>query len=176
MNLGFISSDPNLAEFFYKNRQDPVTIRYNPLTPSTVDELRVRLTKACSDLSKFAESESFLWFINCDNETVGSVSLHSIDKKMLTAEIGYTLAASARGRGIATWAVRELTKNVFTQTPIRKLTAYVHEENIASYRVLEKSGYKREGFLREHFLVNGSPVNEILFGILRREFLQENLA
>jgi RimJ/RimL family protein N-acetyltransferase len=43
------------------------------------------------------------------------------------------------------------------------------ENNLASRRVLEKVGYVDEGCLREQFLVNGLPANEIFYGILRRE-------
>jgi len=46
----------------------------------------------------------------------------------------------------------------------------VHEENRASRRVLEKSGFVQEGLLREHYLINGQPVNEVLYGLLRQEW------
>jgi hypothetical protein len=86
---------------------------------------------------------------------------------MLFAEIGYAVAAEERGRGYATAAVRTVTELMFRQTPLRKLIAFVHEGNHASRRVLEKAGYRQEGFLREHYVVNGKPANELLFGILR---------
>lgn len=88
---------------------------------------------------------------------------------MLTAEIGYNIAPEARGKGYATAAVRLATHKAFTESPLRKLIAYVHEDNAASRRVLEKAGYTAEGLLREHYLINGAPVNEIIYGTLRRE-------
>lgn len=88
---------------------------------------------------------------------------------MLTAEIAYGIAPEARGNGYATEAVRLVTQRAFTESPLRRLIAYVHEGNLASRRVLEKAGYTLEGVLREHYIVNGVPVNEIFYGILRRE-------
>jgi ribosomal-protein-alanine N-acetyltransferase len=67
-----------------------------------------------------------------------------------------------------------MTEDAFRQTPLRKLIAYVHEENTASTRVLEKAGYTREGLLREHYLVNGLPANEIIYGILRQEVISSS--
>ncbi len=67
-------------------------------------------------------------------------------------------------------AVAALVDKAFNESPLRKLVAYVHDQNLPSCRVLEKLGFQREGFLREHYIINGSPENEILFGLLKREW------
>jgi ribosomal-protein-alanine N-acetyltransferase len=85
-------------------------------------------------------------------------------------EIGYGFAESHHGKGIATAAVRLLVEKIFRETNLRKLLAYVHEENIASCRVLEKVGFQEEGLLRDHYLILGNPVNEILYGLLKQEW------
>jgi RimJ/RimL family protein N-acetyltransferase len=54
-------------------------------------------------------------------------------------------------------------------TPLRKLIAYVHEGNTPSRRVLEKTGFQAEGLLREHYLIDGMPVNEVIYGLLRKD-------
>jgi ribosomal-protein-alanine N-acetyltransferase len=46
----------------------------------------------------------------------------------------------------------------------------VHEENQASRRVLEKLGFQEEGLLREHYIINGTPVNEVLYALLKHEW------
>ena len=55
---------------------------------------------------------------------------------------------------------------------LRKLPAYVHDKNLASCKVLQKLGFTQEGLLREHYLINGVPENELLFGLLKREWKQ----
>ena len=77
---------------------------------------------------------------------------------MLTAEVGYGVDAKAWGQGVGTAA-------------IRKLIAFVHEDNIASRRLLEKAGFVQEGLLREHYLVNGIPADEAVYGLLRSDQL-----
>ncbi len=48
--------------------------------------------------------------------------------------------------------------------------AYVAEDNIPSRKLLEKVGFQQEGICREHYIINGKPTNEILYGILRSEY------
>jgi ribosomal-protein-alanine N-acetyltransferase len=147
--------------------------KYNPLAQSTVDELRTRLEKSSSNFADFERAESFFWFIQSDGEFVGNINCQNLNKQMLTAEVGYNVIFSARSKGIASSSLRTLTQKLFAETPLRKLIAYVHEENLPSIKVLEKVGYKKEGLLREHYLVNGKPANEIIFGILKKEIQSE---
>jgi ribosomal-protein-alanine N-acetyltransferase len=169
MDITFIPADASLAEVFNEYRQDPVTRQYNPLQPATSESLRERLSKASSDWSQFGRADFFCWFAKSGSVVVGQFNIQNINRMMLTAEIGYGVFANARGRGIATQIVEAMTKEAFTHTPLRKLIAFVHEQNLASRKVLEKVGYRHEGLLREHYLINGNAVNEAVYGILRRE-------
>src|SRR5262249_35480933 len=87
---------------------------------------------------------------------------------MKYAEIGYGVAESRQGRGIATAAVRMLVQKCFYESTLRKLLAYVHDKNLASCRVLRKVGFRQEGVLREHYIINDTAENEILFGLLKQ--------
>jgi ribosomal-protein-alanine N-acetyltransferase len=169
MEITFRPADPDLAEFFYEHRQDPINLRHNPLIPSTIEMLRERLSKANSHWDDFESAESFFWFLEHESRLVGISSVQNINRMMLTAEIGYGISPEFRGKGLATLAVRQLTESAFEKTPLRKLIAFVHDQNLASCRVLEKASYRREGILREHFLINGAPANEVIYGILRKE-------
>ncbi|MGE0616979.1 MAG: GNAT family N-acetyltransferase [Bacteriovoracia bacterium] len=167
MKLTLEAFTPSLAAWWQESRGDPESVRYNPFAPSTLEQLRERLAKASADLADFPRSEAFLWVIRVDGELVGHVSIQQINRMMLTAELGYAVSASARGKGVATQAVRMVMRDCFTRTPLRKLVAFVHEDNVPSRRVLEKVGFRLEGLLREHFLVGGAPANEAIYGILR---------
>ena len=169
MNIELAKANTDLAQRWFEERQDPETLKYNPIVPSTIESLRERLSKASSDLADYETSDTYFWAIKIADEVTGHVTMQNINRMMHTAEIGYHVSSNARGRGIATSAIIILVQNVFRQTPIRKLIAFVHEENHASRKVLEKAGFKQEGFLREHFIVNGKPANEIIYGILRSD-------
>jgi RimJ/RimL family protein N-acetyltransferase len=65
-----------------------------------------------------------------------------------SAEIGYWLAESHWGKGLATLALQQVTEMVFNTTNIVRLFAPVFGPNSASKRVLEKSGYYQEAIQR----------------------------
>ena len=169
MQLTFAPTEARFAEWFFEHRQDPINQRHNPLMDQDVAALRERLANGTSDWSKFDSVTELRWFMLNGAEVAGTVSLQNINKNMLTAEIGYGISTSMRGQGLATEAVRWLTSTAFAKTPLRRLVAFVHDQNVASRRVLEKLGYKEEGLLREHFLIRGQPANEVVYGILRGE-------
>lgn len=66
-----------------------------------------------------------------------------------SAEIGYWLAESYWGKGIATAALSQLSAFIFESTDIVRLQAHVFEGNFPSARVLEKCGYRLEGVLQK---------------------------
>lgn len=135
------------------------------------NEIAIMLQGEGSDLSSLGKHESFRWFISFDGQVVGTVSLKNVSHSMGYGEIGYGISELHHGKGIATAAVRLLVDKVFTESNLRRLVAYVHEENQASRRVLEKLGFQEEGLLREHYVIKGVPVNEVLYALLRREWM-----
>jgi RimJ/RimL family protein N-acetyltransferase len=171
MNVEFVAADPAFALQLHQYRSDSITRQYNPVLQSSLEETLARLQKSSSNFNEFDTAESFFFFLKVGEEIVGNVALNNINRQMLTAEIGYGVFANARKRGIASTAVCQFTQLVFQKTPLRKLIAFVNDENEASKRVLEKAGYIKEGLLREHFLINGLPANELIYGVLRKDLL-----
>jgi RimJ/RimL family protein N-acetyltransferase len=66
-----------------------------------------------------------------------------------TAGIGYWVLPRARRRGLATTAVRLLTRWAIADAGLRRIEALVEPGNRASLRVLERSSFRREGLLRD---------------------------
>lgn len=59
------------------------------------------------------------------------------------AEIGFTLARAAQGRGLATAAVREALRLVFESVPVLRVVGITDARNLASIRLLERVGMAR---------------------------------
>jgi [ribosomal protein S5]-alanine N-acetyltransferase len=167
--LTLVPSIPEYAELFYQWRQDPEARSLNPMKNHTAEELKERLFSSSSNIQEFGKKNEFLWFVKNDQKLVGNVSF-AVNLQMLTAEIAYAIAPISRGNGYGEKALKLMLNEVFSATPLRKLIAYVHEDNLASRRILEKIGFKKEGFLRGHFLIEGMPANEIIFGLLRQDY------
>ena len=100
---------------------------------------------------------------------VGHVLLKNLNHMMSHGEIGYGISEAHQGRGLASLAVAQFVAKIFRETALRKLIAIVHEKNEASCKLLERIGFKREGLLREHHLINGLPTNQVFFGLLRKD-------
>jgi RimJ/RimL family protein N-acetyltransferase len=78
-----------------------------------------------------------------------------IAEKERTAELGYVVAPAARGRGVATAALRALTQWAFSELGAIRLELLISVENHASKRVAERAGYVREGVLRSLWVKDG---------------------
>jgi RimJ/RimL family protein N-acetyltransferase len=83
-----------------------------------------------------------------DGRLLGSVAAMELDRAPGYGELGYWVAAEARGRGVATRAVRLLAQWAERELGLTRLELLVHEDNLASRRVAEKAGFRDTGNLR----------------------------
>lgn len=74
------------------------------------------------------------------------------------AQIGYWIAPAFWGRDIAADATRALCTHAFRTRGVRRLTAWVFAPNVASARVLERSGFTREAVMRDHLTARDGRV------------------
>jgi RimJ/RimL family protein N-acetyltransferase len=84
-------------------------------------------------------------------------------------ELGYWLAAEARGRGVATRAVRLLCTWAFGELPLARMQLHTLPGNRASERVAERAGFTREGLLRSFAEIKGRRVDITMFSLLPSE-------
>ncbi|MEO0367175.1 MAG: GNAT family N-acetyltransferase, partial [Pseudomonadota bacterium] len=80
-----------------------------------------------------------------------------------SAEIGYWLAESMWGRGIATMAITQLCDEVFSRGQIIRISAPVYAPNKASMRALEKSGFHLESIQKNTIFKHGQMMDQHLF-------------
>jgi [ribosomal protein S5]-alanine N-acetyltransferase len=83
-----------------------------------------------------------------------------------SAEIGFWLVPRARGRGIGSRAVRLLARWAVKEAGLARVEAFVIPDNIASQRVLEKAGFRREGLLRSHLSYEERRFDALLYSLL----------
>lgn len=82
----------------------------------------------------------------------------------------FTIAPGHQGRGHATDAARELLGYLFDQRGKHRVTASCDARNVASARVLERLGMRREGHLRESTWAKGEWTDDLLYALLSREW------
>jgi RimJ/RimL family protein N-acetyltransferase len=97
-------------------------------------------------------------FAVVDEETgeyVGIAVAPTIGPDAATVELGYVVAPIARGRGVATAALRLLTAWALSELRAERLELRISVDNVASKRVAERCGYVREGVLRSLYVKEG---------------------
>jgi RimJ/RimL family protein N-acetyltransferase len=87
-----------------------------------------------------------------DGRFVGLALAVDIDREGREVELGYITAPAARGRGIATAMLDELTRWAFDELGALRVTLIIDVENRASSRVAERCGYVLEGVMRSSYL------------------------
>ncbi|WP_367038387.1 GNAT family N-acetyltransferase [Streptomyces sp. Je 1-332] len=105
-----------------------------------------------------------------DGAFVGWCALTDWDPDFRSASLGYCLADTTWGHGYATEAAHALLQWAFDTLDLNRVQAETDTRNVASARVLEKTGFLREGTLREECIVNGEVSDTWVFGLIRREW------
>jgi RimJ/RimL family protein N-acetyltransferase len=103
-----------------------------------------------------------------DGSILGGITLRHFDPMRGVIEVGYWLFPEARGRGLATRAVRVVTREAFA-SGLERIEANVRIGNDASVRVLERAGFTREGVKRRLLRHGDGRVDATLFSLLPGE-------
>jgi len=56
-----------------------------------------------------------------------------------------------------------------------RIQAQTDQRNVASQRVLEKAGFKKEGTLRKNFFMRGEWTDDYIYSILREEWKEPKI-
>jgi RimJ/RimL family protein N-acetyltransferase len=145
---------------------DPVTLRYTripePPPPDFVDSWIARYAVGRAE----GTSEAFA-IVDGDDTFLGLALAPRIDRIAATAELGYVVAPEARGRGVASEALRLLTEWSFATHDLIRLELHISVENEASKAVARRAGYVREGVLRSVHVKAGLREDTELWSRLR---------
>ena len=105
--------------------------------------------------------------IAVNDKVAGGIGLlPGTDVNRVQAEIGYWLGEEYWGRGIATEAVRGLTRHGFDTLELNRLFATPFAGNAASCRVLEKAGYRYEGRMIGCAIKEGRILDQFLYAVM----------
>lgn len=105
-----------------------------------------------------------------DGQLLGEVSLILRNAVSRQAELGYILHPDHQGHGYATEAARALIDLAFTRYSLHRVYACCASANVASYRVMERLGMRREAHLRENIFVKGAWEEELVYAVLEQEW------
>lgn len=106
-----------------------------------------------------------MWLVrDAHRDPVGIVALADISPAFRTAVLWYVVGnADARGRGIATSAVRSVLAQAFGPLALHAVQAWVVRGNEASMRVLERNAFRRVGVQRACHILDGVRSDRVLY-------------
>ena len=106
------------------------------------------------------------------NEFIGCIFLNEIDLQNRSGHVPAFIGEKKHwGKGYATDARILMLKYAFLERGLNRIWARVLEDNPGALKMLEKSGYKREGVFRQAAFKDGQFVNECLLAVLKEDFL-----
>jgi RimJ/RimL family protein N-acetyltransferase len=148
---------------------DPEVMRYwsEPPHPD-----RARTAEMVESILADVESREVLqWGIERidDGRLLGTVTLIAQGSQP-RAELGYILGRDHWGQGYAGEAQRRVIEFAFDDLGLHRLEADTHPDNAASLRSLERLGFRREGTLRERWIVAGEACDSAVLGLLASEW------
>lgn len=109
-----------------------------------------------SDLEAAERDVGYAFGVFAGGELVGRVALSNVVRAAwLNCTLGYYIDRASSGRGYGTEAVKQVVAFAFGSAGLHRVQAAVMPRNIASARVLEKAGFRHEGYSPRYLQING---------------------
>ncbi|MEL3971417.1 GNAT family protein [Rossellomorea oryzaecorticis] len=148
-----------------------IVCQYQPWGPNTIQDTRTFIEEVLAD-KKMQPRTRFMFAIVLldDNRLIGAAELNIRDSQHKNGEIGYIVHPDLWGKGIASEAAKLMIQLGFTHFHLHRIQATCDPNNIASSRVLEKVGMKREGVLRESIMIKSGWRDTAIYSVLESEY------
>jgi RimJ/RimL family protein N-acetyltransferase len=168
LSLRSISAED--ADNFYEIYSNPEVMRYWSTPPLPNRDAASKLIKEMEE--GFRRRELLKWGIalRTDDSLIGTVTLFHPDFTHRRVEIGYALGRAHWGQGYMQETLTAVLNYAFAVLNLHRIEADVDPRNAASIRTLERLGFRREGYLRERWHVNGEIQDAFFYGLLKPEW------
>lgn len=145
----------------------PGVIEHTSIPAPTLESLKECVQRAISD---YAKSTSFRFAIaRPDDRLIGICGFNSWSPAHRHAELGYELAPQYWRQDVMRRAVGAVLSWGFSEIGLIRIHAFVMTSNHASIRLLERSGFLREGTLRQYRIARGEPKDFHLYALLAED-------
>jgi [ribosomal protein S5]-alanine N-acetyltransferase len=160
------------AEYMFKNwATDSEVSKF--LSWNTHKDLNETRQIVDSWLNEYDKDSCYNWAIELKDfgEIIGQISLVGLYEKYCSCEVGYKIGRLFWGRGIMTEALKAVINYLFSEIGMNRIEAKHNTLNLTSGRVMQKSGMKHEGILRQAEVdKKGHFCNLAVYSILKSEY------
>ena len=153
----------------YEYRSDPNVSRYLLWSPEKDKQSTLFYLEYLEELYGKGKFYDFGIFLKENGKMIGTVGFTTIDLNKNSASVGYVLNSKYWGQGIALEALTKIINFGFNELLFDKLFAKFAEDNIASKRVLEKSGFKYLNYEKKSLLLK-NKMQKIAVYVLEKNY------
>jgi len=146
--------------------------RYLPWPPMDADQARAKLEQRLGQATIKADGDALVLAAldHATGRAVGEFMLKLTDLASGQGEVGWCIHPDAQGRGLATESAQALLRLGFEDKGLHRIEAGCDPRNLASVRVMERLGMRREAHLIETRFVKGEWVSDLVHAILAAEW------
>lgn len=138
--------------------------------PNTREQTEKFLAETTTPLEdKTPQTFNFAVTLKSSGSVIGSSSVWIRSEVHRHGGLGYILSKHVWRRGYGTEVATALVKFGFETLKFHRISATCFPHNLGSKRILEKVGFKQEGYLREELYVRGQWRDSLLFSILESD-------
>jgi len=136
----------------------------HPVIPAKPEDTRTSIRA----LLQYAKAGTVLpMVLEADNQLIGQLNVSQITYGSLSsASLGYWIIPAFAGRGIMPVAVAMVVDHLFFEMALHRVEVCVRPENKASLRVVEKLGFRFEGFRRNFIHIDRKWRDHYCFGLV----------
>jgi ribosomal-protein-alanine N-acetyltransferase len=117
----------------------------------------------------FDNNEGITWGITLKENpqnVIGTIGYWRINKEHHRAEVGYLLHPGFQRKGIMHEAITAVIRYGFDQMKIHSIEANVSPDNEASFKVLERTNFVREGYFKENYYSKGKFLDSVIYSLV----------
>jgi RimJ/RimL family protein N-acetyltransferase len=159
----------DLAAVFSWYNDPEIVAPFDRFSVDTFDAFAQSVASAESDPASLAPR--FAVERKEDGKVVGVVGHYRAHPVLEYIDVWYVLGdRDARGRGVGRESVRLLTDHLFASTVLERVGATCDVDNLPSYRLLERLGFRHEGTLVSALYHHGRWHDVRVYGVTRAEW------
>jgi RimJ/RimL family protein N-acetyltransferase len=154
------------ADALYAYLRDPVVTELTSYPVISEPMVQAMIERS---LSRWAAGQLSKWGVALqdDDQLIGTCGFNEWSPVHRWAELAFDLAPAHWGKGLMRRAVAAVLQWTYQQNQLNRVHAFVRVDNSRSRRLLERSGFVREGCLKSYRVCREQPHDFYIYGLLR---------
>lgn len=152
----FLRSDETVMQYIDRERT------------KTLEEAEIFIQKIKDSINT---NENILWVISLLDQPhtmIGTIGFWRFQLAHYRAEIGYVLHPDHWNKGIMKEAIEATVEYGFNTMKLHSIEGRINPDNIASGKVLEKTGFTREAYFKEDYYCKGRFIDTAVYSLLAK--------